>query len=605
MGRAKVDPQKYRPVINNGHPNLNVDSVAYQEYWEKELDRCINGYKPKGMKKISGKYYFYLNYYKILGNDGNKSSRKTLISPWYRAMDHEYFDLFETCKKDGKGMIVIKARDKGFSYMNSGMLAHEFSFFPFNDVGIAAGLQMTADAFFDKTKKGLNGIHSNFKHSLIKDTDGILRSGYKQKNSDGKWEIGGYQSTIICRTMDNPEVFKGERVSLMVFEEAGEFKHLKNAYMSSKACFMDGNIQFGVPIVGGTGGDISKASKDFMDMYYEADAYNLIPMFIPANRAYYGFFDIKTGEENNEGALEVLKEERENIEKSGDREAFNLHIQNYPLTVQEAFLNTKTSRFDISLLNAQRSRILSSKDYRSQIQSGNLSWTYNEEDEWEVSWTPHPDGPYKILEHPMPEYKNLDIGGIDSYDQDSAGASESLGSAIIYRRFLDADTPGDYVVAEYTDRPDKKEDFWEGCLKLAAYYNSKMLVEYTKIGILDYFKRRNGLRFLKEKPESAHNPGTKTRNRYGVHMNKQVKSLLEDLIDDYIREHADDIWFLDLIDELANYGLRNTDRAMAFGICLIHNIDNYRVQASKKEEEIVDIGFNYYKLNSRGIPVKI
>ena len=491
MGRAKVDPQKYRPVINNGHPNLNVDSVAYQEYWEKELDRCINGYKPKGMKKISGKYYFYLNYYKILGNDGNKSSRKTLISPWYRAMDHEYFDLFETCKKDGKGMIVIKARDKGFSYMNSGMLAHEFSFFPFNDVGIAAGLQMTADAFFDKTKKGLNGIHSNFKHSLIKDTDGILRSGYKQKNSDGKWEIGGYQSTIICRTMDNPEVFKGERVSLMVFEEAGEFKHLKNAYMSSKACFMDGNIQFGVPIVGGTGGDISKASKDFMDMYYEADAYNLIPMFIPANRAYYGFFDIKTGEENNEGALEVLKEERENIEKSGDREAFNLHIQNYPLTVQEAFLNTKTSRFDISLLNAQRSRILSSKDYRSQIQSGNLSWTYNEEDEWEVSWTPHPDGPYKILEHPMPEYKNLDIGGIDSYDQDSAGASESLGSAIIFRRFLDADPQGDSVVAEYTDRPDKKEDFWEGCLKLAAYYNSKMLVEYTKIGILDYFKRRN------------------------------------------------------------------------------------------------------------------
>ena len=605
MGKAKVDPQKYRPVVNNGHPSLNADSVAYQEYWEKELDRCINGYKPKGMKKISGKYYFYLNYYKILGNDGNKSSRKTLISPWYRTMDHEYFDLFETCKKDEKGMIVIKARDKGFSYMNSGMLAHEFTFFPFNDVGIAAGLQMTADAFFDKTKKGLNGIHSNFKHSLIKDTDGILRSGYKQKNSDGKWEVGGYQSTIICRTMDNPEVFKGERVSLMVFEEAGEFKHLKNAYMSSKACFMDGNVQFGVPIVGGTGGDISKASKDFMDMYYESDAYNLIPMFIPANRAYYGFFNIKTGAEDIDGALNTLKEERENIEKSGDREAFNLHIQNYPLTVQEAFLNTKTSRFDISLLNAQRSRILGSKDYRSQIQSGNLSWTYNEEDEWEVKWTANPDGPYKILEHPQPEYKNLDIGGIDSYDQDSAGASESLGSAIIYRRFLDADTPGDYVVAEYTDRPEKKEDFWEGCLKLAAYYNSKMLVEYTKIGILDYFKRRNGLRFLKEKPESAHNPGTKTRNRYGVHMNKQVKSLLEDLIDDYIRENADDIWFLDLIDELANYGLRNTDRAMAFGICLIHNIDNYRTQASKKEEEVVDIGFNYYKLNSRGIPVKI
>ena len=602
MPKAKKDPQRYRPVVNNGHPDLNPESVAYQEYWEQELDRCKNGYKPKGMKKISGKYYFYLNYYKILGNDGTTGSRKTLISPWYRQMDHEYFDLFETCKKENKGMIVIKARDKGFSYMNSGMIAHEYTFYPFNDVGIAAGLQATADAFFDKTKKGLNGIHPNFKHSFLKDTDGILRSGYKQKNKDGKWEIGGYQSTIICRTMDNPEVFKGERVSLMVFEEAGEFKHLKNAYMSSKACFMDGNLQFGVPVVGGTGGDISKASKDFMDMYYEADAYNLIPMFIPASRAYYGYFNVDTGEEQVKKAEEVLLEEREVITKSGDREAYNLHIQNYPLTVQEAFLNTKTARFDNSLLNAQRSRILGNKDYRSQIQQGYLDWEFDDEDNYIVRWRPHPDGPYKILHHPEPDYKDLDIGGIDSYDQDEAGASDSLGSAIIYRRFVDTEHASDYVVAEYTDRPSKKEDFWDGCLKLAVYYNAKMLVEYTKIGILDYFKRMNALKYLKEKPESAHNPGTKTKNRYGVHMNKQVKALMEDLMDDYIRENVEDIWFLELIDELANYGTRNTDRAIAFGLCLIHNVDNYRIQAKTVSKEPENIGFKYYKLDHNGVP---
>ena len=602
MARAKKDPQRYRPVVNNGHPDLNPESVAYQEYWEQELDRCINGFKPKGMKKISGKYYFYLNYYKILGNDGTKGSRKTLISPWYRQMDHEYFDLFQTCKQDGKGMIVIKARDKGFSYMNSGMIAHEYTFFPFNDVGIAAGLQATADAFFDKTKKGLNGLHSNFKHSILKDTDGILRSGYKQKNKDGKWEKCIFMCTIICRTMDNPEVFKGERVSLMVFEEAGEFKHLKNAYMSSKACFMDGNLQFGVPVVGGTGGDISKASKDFMDMYYESDAYNLIPMFIPASRAYYGYFDIDTGEEKVEAAKKVLLEERETITNSGDREAYNLHIQNYPLTVQEAFLNTKTARFDNSLLNAQRSRILASKDYRSQIQQGFLDWEFNEQEEFIVRWRPHPEGPYKILHHPEPEYKDLDIGGIDSYDQDQAGASDSLGSAIIYRRFVDTESASDYVVAEYTDRPAKKEDFWDGCLKLAIYYNAKMLVEYTKIGILDYFKRMNALKYLKEKPESAHNPGTKTRNRYGVHMNKQVKSLMEDLMDDYIRENVEDIWFLDLIEELASYGTKNTDRAIAFGLCLVHNVDNYRIQAKTIEAEQADIGFKYYRLDRNGVP---
>ena len=604
MGKIKFDPQRYRPIPNKGFPDLEEGSVAYQEWWTEQQERCVNGFKPKGMPKISGKYYFYLNFYFILGNDGSKGGRKSLIHPWYREMDREYFNLFETCKDEGKGMIVIKARDKGFSYMNSGMVAHEYTFFPYNDIGVAAGLQATADAFFDKTKKGLNGIHPNFKHSVLKDTQTIMRSGYKQKNRDGKWETGGYQSTIICRTMDNPEVFKGERTSLMVFEEAGEFKHLKNAYMSSKACFMDGNIQFGVPIIGGTGGDISASSKDFMDMYYSHDAYNLIPMFIPASKAYYGFFDIETGVEDAKGAEESLSEEREVIRKSGDNEAYNLHIQNYPLTIEEAFLNTKESRFDIALLNAQRSRILSSKDYKNQIQSGYLDWALNDDQELKVLWRPHPAGPFKVLSHPMPEYQGIDIGGVDSYDQDEAGASDSLGSAIIYRRFANTNIPSDYVVAEYTDRPKKKEDFWDGCLKLAVYYNAKMLVEYTKIGILDYFKRMNALKYLKEKPESAHNPGSRTRNQYGVHMNKQVKALLEDLIDDYIRENIKEIWFLSLIDELANYVLQNTDRAMAFGICLIHNIDNYRMRVQEKEETI-DIGLKYYTRGLNGTPIKL
>ncbi len=62
MGRVKVDPQRYRPVANNGHPDLNPDSVAYKEHWDQEMDRCINGYKPKGMKNITGKNYIYLNY---------------------------------------------------------------------------------------------------------------------------------------------------------------------------------------------------------------------------------------------------------------------------------------------------------------------------------------------------------------------------------------------------------------------------------------------------------------------------------------------------------------------------------------------------------------
>ena len=119
------------------------------------------------------------------------------------------------------------------------------------------------------------------------------------------------------------------------------------------------------------------------------------------------------------------------IEKSGDQEAYNLHLQNYPLTIEEAFLNAKGSRFDIGLLNSQRSSIYSSKYLEYQIQRGNLHWELTVEGRETVRWEPTPLGPYKVLSHPKTEYTGLDIGGIDSYDQDEAGSSDSLGSAMI------------------------------------------------------------------------------------------------------------------------------------------------------------------------------
>ena len=607
MAKKTFDVQAYRPIPNHGHPKLDQNSLIYQDYWEEEMNRCINGYKPIGGDWIPGNYYWYLNYYMILGNDGSNGNRKTLIYPWYRDMDKEYFMLFDTCRKEGKGMIVIKARDKGFSYMNSGLVGHEFTFFPHSEVGIAAGLGVTANSFFEKTKKGLMNQHPNFRHGWLKDTKDVLRAGYRQKNAEGRWEISGYQSVIHCRTMDDPEVYKGERLSIMIFEEAGEFKRLKNAYMSSRACFMDGALQYGVPIVGGTGGDIDAASADFMDMYYNPDAFNLIPMFIPASRALHGFFSPNTGVDDEQKAYEYIESERTKIlEGGGDSKAYNLHLQNYPLTIQEAFLKTKGSRFDIALLNQQRGRVQELADPEQHISTGNIDWVIDENGLTnEVKFTPHPFGPYKILHEPQTHMSGLDIGGIDSYDQDQAGAAPSLGCAMIFRRIADTNQPYRLPVAEYTDRPETAEMFFEGCLKLAVYYNAQMLVEYTKIGILDYFLRNKAQKYLKTKPRSAHSPGTKTRNNYGVHMNKQVKGYMESLMYDYIKERGDEIWFIDLLNELCDWGSRNTDRAVAFGLCLIHENDNFAIEVKNKETETIkDSGFVYYKHDSNGTPIK-
>jgi hypothetical protein len=76
-------------------------------------------------------------------------------------------------------------------------------------------------------------------------------------------------------------------------------------------------------------------------------------------------------------------------------------------------------------------------------------------------------------------------------------------------------------------------------------------------------------------------------------------------MDDYIKTNVDDIWFIELLNELADYGTRNTDRAIAFGLCLVHNIDIFQMQVREREEQKEKLGFIYYKKEgNRLIPYK-
>ena len=61
----------------------------------------------------------------------------------------------------------------------------------------------------------------------------------------------------------------------MIFEEAGLFENLKMAYTISEPLFRDGDKMIGIPIIFGTGGDMSSATKDFADMFYNPRQYGL------------------------------------------------------------------------------------------------------------------------------------------------------------------------------------------------------------------------------------------------------------------------------------------------------------------------------------------
>jgi DNA-directed RNA polymerase delta subunit len=634
MGKASW--HKYAPLVNDKKImdhilHLKPGTLQYEDFWEEQDYYCKNGYKPKNGSPITGKHYFYLNIWRIDVMDPNsKDQRKTLGSPWYRQMDDGYFKLFEECKQDRMGFIVIKARDKGFSEMNSVLIGSEFVMYPRANVGLAAGLEVTAQTMFSKIKTGLNNIREEYKHHFLINNTKVVTSGYRLS----KENVIGFGSNIHCRTMENPNVYKGERMPIMVFEEAGEFSSLLEAYEASKPCFMSGPNQFGVPIIGGTGGDIEKASKDFKTMWYEHKDFNLRRMFIPASECYMGskesrttqFFNYDTGVSDRPAAAKFLENERAEKRMSGNKKAYNLHIQNYPLDVREAFLKTKDATFDIDIINFQLQELRENALIRESRTVGDIKWDdtghkdiiariskrkqkiqYRIDHNLPVIFTENINGHFIILHKPQKSVKHLDIGGVDSIDQDKTGTKGSEGSAIIYRNFLNINQESDLVVAEFTNRTNRALDFWEGSLLLGVYYNAEMLIEYTKINILDFYKDVNAYKYLKERPETIHSENSKALNKWGVQMTKDIKARMIEIMIEEIKEHGHKIWFEDLLQELADFGDRNTDRAMAYGLCLLHKKDNYNLKPkdTKIEDNSDVLGLVSYDIDSNGNPIQV
>jgi len=624
-------PLIYDKKVTNHIEILEPGTLQYEDFWEEQDYYCKYGFKPKNGSRITGKHYFYLNIWKIDVMDPNsKDRRKILGNPWYRQLDDRYFKLFDECKQDRMGFIIIKARDKGFSEMNSVILGHEYVMYARANIGLAAGLDVTAQTMFSKIKVGLNNLRPEFSHHVLRNNDRLLESGYRVS----KEKIMGYGSKIHCRTMDNPNVFKGERMPVMVFEEAGEFTHLMEAYEASKPCFMSGADQFGVPIIGGTGGDIDKASKDFKTMWYEHKDFNLRRMFIPASECFMGskdsptsnFFNYDDGSSNRAAAEKFIKAERQEKMKSGNKKAYNLHIQNYPLDVRESFLKTKDAVFDIDIINYQLQELRENPAMKGLKKRGDLVWDdtgheeqinkirrrkqkiqYRIDHKIPLIFTEKHEGHFIILKEPQKHIVGLDIGGVDSYDQDKTGTKGSEGSAFIYRNFQTIDMEGNLPVAEFTTRGDQAIDFYEGTLKLAVYYGVEMLIEYTKINILDFYKDVNAFRYLKERPETIHSLNSKAQNKWGVQMTGDIKARMIELIIEEIKEYGQNIFFEELLHELADFGDRNTDRAMAYGLCIIHKKDNYSYQPidTTTEDNSDVIGFSEFGYDSNGNIVQI
>ena len=624
--------------------NFAPSTSEYFSYWDEQKRRCLEGYTAEDGDWISGYNYFYLNFCPINRSVNKKIKDRhgkdkivtvqEVAFPDFWDYDYYYFQTVQEAEEIGKHLCVLKSRRKGYSYKNGSMLCRNYYLIPNSKSYVYASNKqyLTDDGILTKAWDYMDFIDKNTAWGKKRSVNTAMRkrAGFFTKDEFGNEVELGYKSEIIGVTLkDNPDIVRGKKAKLILFEEAGSFKELSAAWQIARPSVEVDGIAFGTMIAFGTGGDEESNFATLKDMFYKPKGYNCIELqniwdenavnstcgfFIPQ----YANMDIRDDKGNrmymdNDGntlrkpSLDfILEQRKEMIQNATNSVAIDRYVCERCITPAEACLEFGGNIFPKKELQEQLARIRTNKQLQNhkqigdlvQTPDGNISWVIKKTGDithYPLNKDDDPTGSIVIWEHPMKDAPfGLYIAGIDPYDHDQSGTN-SLGSCIIYKRIQNIESYSDIIVAEYTGRPQAADDFYENVRKLLIYYNARAMYENQNKGLFVYFANKHCDYLLADQPDIINDivGNSKVQRKKGCHMNKSIKAWGEGLIKDWLNDiNADgkknlyNILSEPLLEELIAYNdIINTDRVMALMQVMIYREQLFNVVVKEKEKE--------------------
>lgn len=559
-------------------------TTDYNTYWDRETDRCLNGYVAPDGDAITGYHYFYLNYSPIMklketeyvDRYGVQRTRRERIFdfPSFWDGDYYYFNAIEEAENLGKHMAVLKCRQRGYSFKGASMLVRNYELIPGSKNFAVASEQkfLVGDGILTKAWQIMDFIDKNTDWSKQRLTATRMErvAGFKVKDEFGKETEQGYLSAITGITLKNdPERLRGTRGKLVLFEEGGKFPGLETAWQIERpAVETDDGVAFGLLIAFGTGGTEGAAFDGLKNMFYHPDAFNVLGFdniwddnaentkcgfFAPSYwnlESNDGAYMDKDGNSYQEKAAERLIEERNKVREGGaSQEAIDRFISERPMKPAEACLELGKNIFPKKLLMDQLTKIRTNTKLANMKHIVDLAWDNGkviatEKKSGDITTYPlkkddKPKGSVVIWEYPIPDPPfGLYIGGCDPYDHDES-FTNSLGSTFIFKRVRAGEAWNDVIVAEYTGRPDTAEEYYENVRKLLVFYNARLLFENERKGIYPYFTNKHCDYLLADQPDKIITEifkDSKVQRRKGCHMTKQIRAYGEGLILEWLME---------------------------------------------------------------------
>ena len=387
-----------------------------------------------------------------------------------------------------------------------------------------------------------------------------IKHSYKEKEGNVWNKDAGSGSKIRSLSfMDNAFVGQGDRNNLIVLEEVGHFKNLIAAYNAMvHNMVQDTTRKFGTMVMTGTGGDMDGGSTlDAQYMFYNPEAFNIltfndvwenrgkIATFIPS---YMGLNHWRDDEGNIDfaSAQKELDAGLENCKRTMDRSLYEKELTYKARVPSEVFLMSDGNIFPVvelkeHLTEMEKHNIFESIEkpvslYYDQNGSNGVSYKLLQKGEAQpINTYPWMEGASTegcpiIYEFPIEEEgkvpDDLYVIGHDPFRTNSE--TGSLAATIVFKTTRYAAQYGsNQIVAVYYGRPfEGREASNEILLKLALFYNAKVMFENNVGNVKDFFEKRKRLDLLYKRPTTVltnkdSNTSSMTFTDYGYPLSNQ------------------------------------------------------------------------------------
>lgn len=584
-------------------------SKRWDAFWKEQYTRCKYGMTSHGYT-ITGDNYFFLNFYQLPVVDMDKASGEGTNEsfPVFFASQYMFFHYLQMCRVLHKNAALMKARSIGFSEINASLAARLYTTIRRSRTVITCFNDTYLNGTFSKLDHALTFINTNadgfFKPRL---TDKALekKSGYQIK-IDGQFTDFGWLSVVKGINGSKPSNIRGERVDLLIYDEAGSWPDLTTAVVQGQELCEVQGVPRGIMLFGGTGGDFGFPLEGLKKIYYNPRAFKILPFrhkwtqdgttiesgfFLPyflqsLNPEYMD----SRGVCNQIEYKKVLQEERNNL--LAVPEDYLKKCAERCWNAEEAFTLEGQNKFNKMKIADQLAKIRLHK-IGPRPQVGTIDYTYKSnkhslENINGFRWLLN-SGKVQILEHPVwsdlykeqiekqrkeaeeqgidfeapvyTEMNDLYVAGIDGIDIGAAQTSKETRDPsdfciVIKRRAFGLNEP--QYVAMYKDRPQNIREAYKIAMCMCRYYNCRINIEATRVGMITWARENKCLQYFMKRPRATltdikHG----TTKQYGTPATKTIIEQQTDLIADYVEDYGHNIWFEDMLVQLNGYNDEN------------------------------------------------